>query len=215
MNKVPALLLGAALAVSLSVPALAEEAVQKAVSKPKAAPVEVQKPKSVAKAVPVEVKKPDAPKKDRAAGKPVEPAAVEPKGAAKKTAKGKAVAPADTAATSAKEQETVLASFETFARDWIAKSNRNFQASALKKQIVQTGNGWLARYQEIDGSTMELDIQRTGLKTAPFTGTLKYMENTWECSGQDRGAAENGQFACVKAVRITEIFRYQNNVWKY
>ena len=82
-----------------------------------------------------------------------------------------------------------------------------------KAQLVQAGNGFLARFSRLESDSRELEVKVTDSAGCPFVGVLKYLEHSYEARGATAEQALAGPFRRVKTVRVTEIFSYAGDAW--
>lgn len=154
--------------------------------------------------------------KAKSAAKPAAKSEDSAKVAAKGKGKGKGKeVESDNQPADEKALEEASAKFEVFAKDWLVKSNRDMLYNASRKEVTQAGGVYKARYIELDGNTLSIEVKPSGHSHSPFIGTMTYVERTFECEGKTKAEAEKGSFACVKESRVAEIFRYSGNAWKF
>jgi hypothetical protein len=157
--------------------------------------------------------------KASAAGTPAKPAKQD-KAPAKPAVAKPAKAPADTASAKAKAPsgplnlERAQEEFASFAHQWLAKLSRNMLGGPAHIAVTQEGGGYVARFAEVDQSTMEMEVKATDTPASPFVGILKYIECSYESRGDSPEAAKGGTFAPVRKVRFTELFRHSGKCWE-
>jgi hypothetical protein len=135
---------------------------------------------------------------------------VSKKAPAKGTSKAKAKEAEPAVVTEAVQQE-----FGAFALAWMDKIDANAVCTPDRKEIVSRNGKYVARYNETERATMVAEVQTTTSAQTPYTGTIRYLENVYECEADSPEAAEKGPFVPVKSTPITEIFRYTNKKWLY
>jgi hypothetical protein len=91
----------------------------------------------------------------------------------------------------------VMASFESFSRDWIAKM-RAIAAARFPTERKRLREAY------------EMELRSTGSTQAPYVGVLSYCEVTLQC-------AEAVETSCKPASStvVKEMFRYQAGQWVY
>lgn len=115
----------------------------------------------------------------------------------------------------AKRQAFASRQFDEFARAWVNRVNSNYRATASRKELVQRGETFAARYMAVAQDSLEVRIKPSTSRTTPYVGVLRYIQETWECPGDSPESARNAQCTPVKRVRVTEIFRYERDHWAY
>jgi len=92
------------------------------------------------------------------------------------------------------DDPVVVASFEQFSRDWIAKMN------ALAKARFATDRKQLRE-------AYEMELRPTGSSLAPYVGVLSYCEFTLQCA----------DVSCKpkSSTVVKELFRFQAGKWVY
>lgn len=178
-------------------PALPAFAAQDETKKPapaatKAAPAKDAAP---AKAAPAKA----APAKD------VAPAKAVPAKAAPKNTKGK---------KGEESAEVIKSKLDTMGKQLVVKAAATVSPSLSKKAVAPEGSGFVARYTEIDTSDVVTElIQSTG-PGGKYIGSIKYLENHYECQGKTQEEALKAPCTKVKARRMNELVRYDGK-WMF
>ncbi|MGE4299687.1 MAG: hypothetical protein AB7E47_16835 [Desulfovibrionaceae bacterium] len=105
--------------------------------------------------------------------------------------------------------------FKHFARMWLGKLSANYRCTAERMEVEPRGDRFVARYFELDPTTLTTDVKPTAASTDTFLGKLKYVEATFESEGDSPEAATAGPFVMVKQVLHSELFCYANGDWRY
>ena len=82
-------------------------------------------------------------------------------------------------------------------------------------QQVQAAKGYVARYTEVDASTMTTEIYPGKGPGCEYVGHIVYLEKVYECTGKTISEAKTGTFTTPKARRIRELTRYDGKKWIY
>lgn len=106
------------------------------------------------------------------------------------------------------------ASFLDFAYSRIQVLNRNFVNSADKILIESRDDLCVARYQQIDPSTVNIEVKKVSSNLTPFIGVLIYTESIFENNGSCQASLADGPFMPVRHRKVTEIFRYVQSRWQ-
>jgi len=105
--------------------------------------------------------------------------------------------------------------FELFAKSKVQQLNRNHRFSRPRMEITKKSDGtFLARYHQIDDSTMSVNVRRSQSGAIPYVGILSYKEQVFESNASTLDQLNKGVFAVVKVIPNRHIFSYQKGVWK-
>lgn len=124
-------------------------------------------------------------------------------------AKAKAEAPA---------KETTLevkAKLDAFAQTHVARANSTLQENRQHMKVSKAGKGYIARFLEIDTTTMTTEIYPGKGPGCEYVGHIVYLEKVYESTGKTVAEAKSGEFKSPKARRIREITRYDGKKWIY
>ena len=113
--------------------------------------------------------------------------------------------------SAAPAQETTLevkAKLDAFAKSYVARANDTLS-------VTKQGKGYVARYTEVDASTMTTEIYPGKGPGCEYVGHIVYLEKVYECTGKTISEAKTGTFTTPKARRIRELTRYDGKKWIY
>lgn len=82
-----------------------------------------------------------------------------------------------------------------------------------KKDVVQTGTEFIARYLAVDLDSVDTAITEAQGAGAKYIGSIIYYEQIFESRGATREEALAGEFELVRMRHITELFRYNRGKW--
>lgn len=103
----------------------------------------------------------------------------------------------------------IKAKLDTMARQLVVRAANTVSPSKMKKAVSPEGNGYVARYIEIDTTEVVTElIQSTGKKGGKYIGSIKYREIQYECRGKSQGEALQAACEKVKVRRMNELVRY-------
>jgi len=105
-------------------------------------------------------------------------------------------------------------SFSNFARDRIDLLNNNFSGRPDKLLLEQRGGAFVSSYRQAAPGSLEVLVRKTGCKTSPFIGVMRYTKRTFESNGGCLESSSLGPFIVVRKRNVTEIFRYDRNQWR-
>lgn len=104
--------------------------------------------------------------------------------------------------------------FESFAKWKVRELNSNHRLSRSRMEIVKQADGtYLARYHEIDDSTLSFNVRRSQSKSIPFVAVLSYREQVYESSASAPDQFGKSRFTVVKVIPNRHIFSYQKGRW--
>ena len=101
------------------------------------------------------------------------------------------------------------ASFETFARDWMARAHARSERDRANPRLSPGPKSLVATYREV-GPEFETELQPTSRPATPFVGVLRYSESVVTCA--DLHATD---CRVVSTVPVTEVFRLRDGRWVY
>jgi hypothetical protein len=106
------------------------------------------------------------------------------------------------------------ADFENFAHSKVKQLNRNHKLSRSRMLVTKQADGtYLARYHQIDDSSLKVKVMRSKSNTIPFVGIISYKEQILESSAATPKAFNDSQFAVVKIIPNRHIFSYNKGNW--
>ncbi len=164
-------------------------------------------------AQPQQTKKTAAQNTGKATDKTAKAAAQKPAPTAK-AAPGTQVAKATPAKKPAGETiEEVHNKLDTLARAKLRHMNESLRPCQSRKDVVQNGNEFVARYMAVDPDSLSTDVHDAQGPGAKYVGLIVYHEQEFESRAATKEAALTGNFSVVKARRVTEIIRYDKGKW--
>jgi hypothetical protein len=101
------------------------------------------------------------------------------------------------------------ASFETFARDWMARVQARGERDRANPRLSPGATQLVATYREV-GREFETELQPTGRPATPYVGVLRYTERVVTCA--DLHATD---CRVVSTLPVTEVFRLRDDRWVY
>jgi len=104
---------------------------------------------------------------------------------------------------------TPRASFEAFARDWMARARERGDQDRANPRLAPGARVQVARYREV-GARFETELRATGEPDAPYVGVLRYTESVVQCADL-RGTACH----VVAKQPVIEMFRLRGRRWVY
>ncbi|WMW65807.1 hypothetical protein [Nitratidesulfovibrio liaohensis] len=109
--------------------------------------------------------------------------------------------------------EDVHNKLDTLARAKLRHMNESLRPCQTRKDVVQNGNEFVARYMAVDPDSLSTDVHDAQGPGAKYVGLIVYHEQEFESRAATKEAALTGNFSVVKARRVTEIIRYDKGKW--
>uniref|UniRef100_B8DP92 Lipoprotein n=1 Tax=Nitratidesulfovibrio vulgaris (strain DSM 19637 / Miyazaki F) TaxID=883 RepID=B8DP92_NITV9 len=109
--------------------------------------------------------------------------------------------------------EDVHNKLDTLARAKLRHMNESLRPCQTRKDVVQNGNEFVARYLAVDPDSLSTDVHDAQGPGAKYVGLIVYHEQEYESRAATKEAALTGDFSVVKARRVTEIIRYDKGKW--
>ena len=106
------------------------------------------------------------------------------------------------------------ANFSDFAQNRIDLLNSNYSGRPDKLLLEKRDDSFISRYLQADPESLEIVVRKTGCKTSPFIGVMRYTKRTFESNGGCLESSSLGPFVVVRKRHVTEIFRYDRNQWQ-
>jgi len=103
----------------------------------------------------------------------------------------------------------VKASFDAFARDWVARAQARGERERANPRLTPGARELIATYREVGGD-FETELQPTGRPDSPYVGVLRYSEQVMACADLHASACHP-----VSTVPVTEVFRFREGRWVY
>ena len=120
-------------------------------------------------------------------------------------------------APKAEDQELAArhADFDRFAQQKVQQFNANLIFNKDRMQITKLADGsYLARYHQIEKTSLDSTVRRSQAKTSPFVGVLSYREQVYEAHGKNPADCRNGDFSLVQIIPNRHIFSYSKGTWR-
>ena len=109
----------------------------------------------------------------------------------------------------------VKAKLDSFAKLHVDRANQTLQNNRAHMKVSKVGKGYIARYTEVDPTTMTTEIYPGKGPGCQYVGHIVYLEKVYGSTGNTVSEAKAGTFKSPKARRIREITRYDGKKWIY
>jgi len=121
-----------------------------------------------------------------------------------------AASPAEDRELAAKRTE-----FGRFVYEKVREFNNNLRFNKDRMQITKLADGsYLARYHQIEKTSLASSIRRSQAKTSPYVGILSYREQVYEAHGKNPADCRDGDFSLVQIIPNRHIFCYSKGTWR-
>jgi hypothetical protein len=105
--------------------------------------------------------------------------------------------------------------FEIFAKSKVQQLNRNHILSRSRMEITKQLDGtYLARYHQVDDSSMRVKVSQSQSSVVPYVGVISYQEQILESISKSPEQFDQSPFAVVEVIPNRHIFSYQKGTWK-
>ena len=130
-----------------------------------------------------------------------------------------ALAPCDVfakkgAGVAQKSEAQIQEELDVFVLNYVEKANKRLTVNRAKPKVTQEGGKFVARFTEIDTSSVTAEVRPSKSKHFQYVARLRYHEMTYESEGKTRKAALKGPWKCVNVRRLTEMPRYAKGKWE-
>lgn len=113
-----------------------------------------------------------------------------------------------------KDLASKYSDFVSFAKTKVQQLNRNHRFSRSRMEITRKPDGtYLARYHEIDDSTLSVKVRRSQSGSIPFVGVLSYKEQVFELMARTPEEFDSSAFSVVEIIPNRHIFSYRKGTW--
>ncbi len=86
--------------------------------------------------------------------------------------------------------------------------------NAAHHGVEQRGDRWVAHYKDISPETLSVQIKQLEGNSGKVVGLVRYAVLHYEASAATQASLAGQEFAMVKRLWQTEIFRYNGSSWK-
>ena len=111
------------------------------------------------------------------------------------------------------DMQKALAQLDEFAKKRLDLVCDNIRPCKTKKDVIQSGAVYIARYLEVDVASLATEITVAEGFGAKYIGSVIYYEQIFECRGATKEEALAGEFDLVRKRHVTELFRYNKGRW--
>ena len=113
-----------------------------------------------------------------------------------------------------KSEAQIQEELNIFVLDYVEKANKRLTINREKPKVTQEGGKFVARFTEIDTSSVTAEVRPSKSKHFQYVARLRYHEMSSECEGKTRKAALKGPWKCTSVRRLTEMPRYVKGKWE-
>ena len=113
-----------------------------------------------------------------------------------------------------KSEAQIQEELDVFVLSYVEKANKRLSVNRDKPKVTLEGGKYVARFTEIDASSVTAEVRPSKSKHFQYVARLRYHEMTYESEGKTRKAALKGPWKCVNVRRLTEMPRYAKGKWE-
>jgi hypothetical protein len=111
--------------------------------------------------------------------------------------------------------ENVKLELVDVGRTLVNKAAKHIMPNSKTKAVAPcVERGFVARYTEIDTLNIRTEVIPSA-ESGKYVGSIRYMENQYECAGKSRADALQAECRMVKSRRMNELIRYERGKWHY
>ncbi len=108
----------------------------------------------------------------------------------------------------AESEATIKKKLDAIGLKLVRNAARSVLPSKDKKSVEKHGDGYVARYVEIDINSVRTKTDAPATKGAPRVGYIQYQEKHYECRGATKSAALNADCHITRTRKLTEMISY-------
>ena len=111
--------------------------------------------------------------------------------------------------------ENVKLELANVGRTLVNNAAKNIMPN-IKSKAVAPGStgGYVASYVEVDASNIRTEVLPSA-ESGKYVGSIRYVENQYECPGASKADALQAACHVVKSRRMNELIRYEKGKWHY
>ena len=113
-----------------------------------------------------------------------------------------------------KSQAQIQEELDVFVLSYVETANKRLSVNRAKPKVTKEGGKYVARFTEIDASSVTAEVRPSQSKHFQYVARLRYHEMTYESEGKTPKAALKGPWKCVNVRRLTEMPRYAKGKWE-
>ncbi|MDR2694920.1 MAG: translation initiation factor 2 [Deltaproteobacteria bacterium] len=111
--------------------------------------------------------------------------------------------------------DNVKLELASVSKTLVGNAARTIMPSSRAKAVAPGGNGGhVASYVEVDCSDVRAEVVPSAT-AGQYVGSIRYVENQYECPGKTAAEALKAECRVVKARRMNELIRYEKGKWHY
>ena len=111
--------------------------------------------------------------------------------------------------------EKVKTELADAGRTLVNNAAKNIMPNIKNKAVAPGGNGgYVASYTEVDVSDIRTEVIPSA-ESGKYVGSIRYVENQYECPGKNKTDALRAECRVVKSRRMNELICYEKGKWHY
>lgn len=117
----------------------------------------------------------------------------------------------------AENVEAVQAKLDVVGKKLVSSAAKTVSPNIKTKAVAPApdGKGFVASYVAVDESTLKTELRPGTGPGGQYVGSIKYLENHYECRGATKAEAMGAPCTMVKSRRMNELIRYEAGKWSY
>ena len=111
--------------------------------------------------------------------------------------------------------EKVKLELANVGRTLVNNAAKNIMPNIKSKAVAPgSSGGFVASYIEVDASDIRTEVIPSPV-SGKYVGSIRYVENQYECPGTSRAEALQAACRLVKSRRMNELISYEKGKWHY
>ena len=111
--------------------------------------------------------------------------------------------------------EQVKLDLANVSKTLVGNAAKTIMPSIRSKAVAPGGSGGhVASYMEVDSSDIRAEVLPSS-ESGKYVGSIRYVENQYECLGKSQADALRAECHVVKSRRMNELIRYEKGKWHY
>ena len=111
--------------------------------------------------------------------------------------------------------EKIKMEFADVSKTLVGNAAKSIMPNIRSKAVAPGGSGgYVASYVEVDGSDVRAEVIPSS-ESGKYVGSIRYVENQYECPGKTQADALRAECRVVKSRRMNELVRYDKGKWHY
>ena len=111
--------------------------------------------------------------------------------------------------------ENIKLELGNVGRTLVNNAAKSIMPNIKAKAVAPEGSGgFVAKYVEVDATNIRTEVIPSS-ESGKYVGSIRYVENQYECPGKSKAEALQATCHLVKSRRMNELIRYEKGKWYY